>query len=112
MSPTRRLAPFSLREPSLEAISQKLGSLYEAVSVSRDPMFAWVQIANDVTILGEELRRHRLNEAVRRSAKVLMRLLEFVGYYCFVHKESRSATLGNLVAKTLRAPSYSKYLPD
>ena len=105
------LTPFTLREPSLEELGRRLGQLYAHVSLSRDPMFSWVQIINDVTILGEDLRRTRDKEAVQRAGKVLIRLLEFIGYYSYVHTPSkRKPSFADHVATNLRLRSYSQVL--
>ena len=68
--------PFTLNEPSIEEIAKRLAGIYAQVSLSRDPIFSWLEIMNDVTILGEDLRRGRDEEAVDRAATVLARLLE------------------------------------
>src|SRR5574337_512084 len=56
-----RSEPFTLEQTTLEDIAERLGHLYGNVRLSREPMFAWVQIITDVTILGEDLRRERRN---------------------------------------------------
>ncbi len=66
-----KLEAFTLDEPTVDDLAKRLGTLYEKVSLSRDPMFSWVQITNDVTILGEELRRGRDRDAIDRAGKVL-----------------------------------------
>lgn len=105
-----RQEPFSLEQPSIEAIGERLGRLYSGVSLSRDPMFAWVQITNDVTILAEELRRSRDDEATERAANVLWRLLEFIGYYAYVHKPG--PTFAGTVARLLRQASHDDIMPE
>ena len=76
-----------------------------------NPMFAWAQIVNDVTILGEDLRRGREPEAVNQAGDVLTRLLEFIGYYLFVHKIEGKVPFADFVAETLRIPAYVEFLP-
>jgi hypothetical protein len=96
-------------DDSIEDIAERLGNLYAGVSVSREPMFSWLHITNDATILGEELRRHRENEAADRAGKILIRLLEFLGYYLYCHPIGDKNSLADLVARTLRATSFDKY---
>lgn len=104
------IEPIGLANPTLEEIGRRLGKLYGGASLSRDPMFSWVQIANDVTILGEELRRGRSDDAVDRAGKILMRLLEFLGYYLYVHQPLENR-LSDALAISLRARSYDEILP-
>src|SRR5712691_4116144 len=92
-------------DDSMEDVARKLGSLYAEVSVSRDPLFSWLHITNDATILGEELRRNREIEAADRAGKILIRLLEFLGYYLYSHP-GKENELSDLVSKALRAPSF------
>jgi hypothetical protein len=84
------LPPFSFEQTKIEEISRLLGKLYKRVDLSKDPMFGWVQIINDATILGEELRRSRNQDAVERAGKIFMRLFEFIGYYLYEHSDSGS----------------------
>lgn len=107
----KHLEPFALNDTTLEEVGRRLGRLYENVTFSREPMFAWVQIMNDVTIMGEELRRERHKEAVQQAGDILTRMLEFLGYYMFVHKIDGNADFADFVATTLRAPAYSDYAP-
>jgi hypothetical protein len=109
--PVVKLEPFTIHHPSMEELAKRLGTLYQPVSLSRDPMFSWVQMTNDVTILGEELRRDRDQEAIDRAGKVLIRLLEFIGYYLYVY-DGDSSTFAGLVAQILRRKSYVNYLPS
>jgi len=69
-------------------------------------MFAWVQIVNDVTILGEQLRRNRRSEGAARAARVLFRLLEFLGYYLYTKGAQGDDEFADAVAKDLRRESY------
>lgn len=62
-------------DDSIEDMAKRLGDLYADVNISRDPMFSWLHIANDATILGEDLRRYREKEAAERAGKILIRLL-------------------------------------
>lgn len=96
-------------ENTLEDIGVKLGKVYKKVKISQEPMFAWVQIINCVTVLGENLRRGRNKEAVDSSGKLLMRLLEFIGYYLKIHKTTGDSEFSDCVAKILRHRSYTKY---
>lgn len=100
------VTPFRLSD-DLELIAEQLGNLYKKVDIAKDPMFGWVQIINDVTILGEELRRGRHLEAAERTAKALFRLLEFLGYYLCVHPCDKD-DFATWVAHDLRRKSYSR----
>lgn len=62
--------PFTLNETSIEEIAKRLAGIYARVTLSRDPIFCWLEIMNDVTILGEDLRRDRRPEAEDRAATV------------------------------------------
>ncbi len=104
------MQPFTLDAPTIEDIAQDLASLYERVDLSRDPMFSWVQVANDVTILGEDLRRDRRSDAIERAAKVLWRLLEFIGYYTYV-RPIEGDEFADTVARLLRSPSATDFMP-
>lgn len=99
--------PLNLDQP-IEDMAARLGDLYAKVSISRDPMFSWLHITNDATILGEELRRDREVEAAERAGKILIRLLEFLGYYLYCHADGQDE-LSNLVAKIIRAPSFDGF---
>src|SRR6267143_896138 len=99
--------PLKFDQP-LEDMARRLGEMYAGVSISRDPMFSWLHITNDATILGEELRRDRRPEAADRTGKILIRLLEFLGYYLYCHKDGHD-DLSNLVAKMLKAPSFEGF---
>lgn len=94
----------------IEDMAHRLGTLYAGVNLSRDPMFSWLHITNDMTILGEELRRDRKDEAADRACKILIRLLEFLGYYLYCHPGNKGE-LSDLVATTLREPSVEGLLP-
>lgn len=104
--------PFTLKEPSIEEIAKRLAGIYAQVKLSRDPMFSWLEIMNDVTILGEDLRRDRGDEAVDRAATVLARLLEFIGYFTYIHEPGNDNTVHDIVARSLQQTSYSKYIPE
>jgi hypothetical protein len=104
-------APFDLNSSPIEDICQQLAMIYEHVDLSEDPMFRWVQIVNDTTLLGEEVRRDRKKEAIKRTGKILMRLLEFIGYYLYVYQAADDA-FPDLLANTLREPSYKEYFGD
>jgi hypothetical protein len=103
--------PFTLEEPTIEDVAQRLAEIYAPVAFSRHPMFSWLLIMNDVTILGEELRRERRKEAVERASAVLVRLLEFIGYYVSVHPTGQGG-MSDMVAHALRQPSYKDYIPN
>jgi hypothetical protein len=104
---------FTLGEPSIEEVANMLAGIYAGVSLSRDPIFSWLEIMNDVTILGEDLRRERNDEAVDRAATVLARLLEFIGYFTYVHKLPQSLeTSSDFVAWSLQERSYTQYIPE
>jgi len=98
---------------TIEEISLRVAEIYRNVTYARDPMFRWVQIVNDVTILGEEVRRNEVSRALDRAGKVLMRLLDFIGYHLSIHEiaEGRES-FADAVALALRAPSYLDYLDD
>lgn len=103
--------PFTLNEPSIEEIAKRLAGIYAQVTLSRDPIFSWLEIINDVTILGEDLRRDRGDEAVDRAATVLARLLEFIGYFTYIHEPGNDNTVHDIVARSLQQNSYAKYIP-
>lgn len=104
--------PFTLNEPSIEEIAKRLAGIYAQVTLSRDPMFSWLEIMNDVTILGEDLRRDRGDEAVDRAATVLARLLEFIGYFTYLHAPSTDNTVHDIVARSLQQTSYAEYMSE
>src|SRR5574341_1822959 len=109
------IRPFTLEEPSIEEVASRLAQIYAPVSLSRYPMFAWLLIMDDVTILGEDLRRQREDEAIHRASAVLVRLLEFIGYYTYVHDLHDEATprgANDVAARMLRRRSYTRFLPD
>jgi len=93
---------FTVKGDGIDEVAKKVGLLYEHVSVAKDPMFGWVQIVNDVTILGEQLRRNRAEEGADRAAKILFRLLEFLGYYLHTHKIKDDSEFADVVARELR----------
>jgi hypothetical protein len=76
-----------------------------------NPLFSWVQITNDTTILGEELRRERKAEAIDRAGKILLRLLEFIGYYTYVHKPTGN-DFADYLARIFREPSFSDWFKN
>jgi hypothetical protein len=96
-------------DDSIEDMAKRLGDLYAGVNISRDPMFSWLHITNDATILGEDLRRYREKEAAERAGKILIRLLEFLGYYLYCHRGGKG-DLSDLVAAALREGSYEGHL--
>lgn len=100
-------------DSSIDDISKSLGQIYKGVKLAQAPSSRWVQIVNDTTILGEEIRRGRTPEAADRSARILMRLLEFVGYYLYVYEPTfepkKSVRLRDFVAHAFRSSSV-KYL--
>ena len=102
---------FSFEQPSIEEIARRLANIYKGVRLSREPLFAWVQMTNDVTILGEDLRRGKKRDAkaIDRAGNVMWRLLEFIGYYQFAHEANNSA--GDLVKELLIAPSHTDIMP-
>lgn len=79
-------AQLGLDEPDIEKLSRLLAEVYRDVSISRDPVFSWLQIVNDATILGENLRRDQREAAASRAGKILMRLVEFTGYFNYAHE--------------------------
>jgi len=99
---------FELNTP-IEYIAERLASVYRPVTLAQVPMFRWLHIINDTTILAEEVRRNRPKPAAIRAGKILMRLLDFLGYYLHVHKmkapENGALPFPDLVATVLRAPS-------
>ena len=103
---------FGLDSPGIDEVARRLGILYQGVGIAKDPMFAWVQIVNDVTILGEDLRRNRGGEGAARAAKVLFRLLEFLGYYLRIHPITEADEFANVVARELRRRSYRSLFPN
>lgn len=101
---------FDLKTSTIEEISEHIARVYEPVRLAESPMFRWIQILNDVTILGEEVRRDRPHEAVDRAGRVLMRVLHFVGHYLYVYQsDSSNARFGDLVSRALKAESYTTY---
>src|SRR5436309_973366 len=60
---------------------ERLAKVYSGVTATqRHPLYRWTQIANDAAVLSEDIRRHQEDEALNRIAKLLGRLLEFVGF--------------------------------
>lgn len=100
----------------LEAVAESFANVYKIVGLADLPMYRWLQIVNDVTILLEETRRGAVREAeaLERSLKVLMRLLDFIGFYLHVLPEADHANRGfaDFVAQCLRSPSYGIYLDE
>src|SRR5881296_3076489 len=60
-----------------------IATVYSNVRVSDYPMFRWSQFTNDVTILGEYVRRGEENQSRAQVARILGRLLDFVGAYLY-----------------------------
>jgi len=69
-------------ETPLHDACLRLGKVYSEVGATkRLPLYRWTQISNDAAVLAEHVRRrHHENDALERIAKLLARLLEFVGY--------------------------------
>jgi len=107
----KRLEPFTLDKPNIDELAKRLAQLYAGVTLHHSPLFAWVQITNDITILGEDLRRQRKDEAINRAGKALIRLLEFIGYYRYVHVRGRGGS-ADLVARIFKQKSFGDYLPN
>jgi hypothetical protein len=101
---------FLYNKTPIEEVAKKIAGIFSSVSISTYPVFRWLHIVNDATILAEEIRRNRPEKATERAAKILMRLLDFLGHYLYVHKiDENMLIFPNLLAKTLRTPSYSQY---
>ena len=103
---------FSLDTP-LEDVAKRLATIYKNVTFAHLPMFRWLHVLNDATILAEEIRRNRRQESAERAGKILMRLLNFIGYYLYIYKtppgQVASSSLPELIATVLRSKSYSDY---
>ncbi|MGZ6250328.1 MAG: hypothetical protein ACXWMC_11990 [Syntrophales bacterium] len=102
-----------LKYLGLETIAKNFARVYEPVHLADLPIYRWLQIVNDVTILTEETRRgaRRQTKARERALKVLLRLLEFIGFYLHVvpHASGHNRRVSHFVAKYLRKPSYLTY---
>ncbi len=69
-------------ETPLHDACLRLAEVYSGVEATkRYPLYRWTQISNDAAVLAEHVRRrHQEDDALERVAKLLARLLEFVGY--------------------------------
>jgi hypothetical protein len=78
MSHLKLLTP----ETPLHDACLRLAKVYSDVGATkRYPLYRWTQISNDAAVLAEHVRRrHQESDALERIAKLLARLLEFVGY--------------------------------
>ena len=95
-----------IRNNYIEDISKLVAELYEDVTLTKNPMFKWIQIINNVTILGEEVRRRRYPEALEYAGRVFMRLLEFIGHYMYIHENKNTNQSSDLVAGAFQNKSY------
>lgn len=101
---------FKLEATTIEMISKQIAKVYKNVHFATFPMLRWVQIINDTTILGEEVRRNRYSKAVERAGRILMRLLDFIGHYLYIHTpDINNPKFPDLVAHAFRESSYSNY---
>lgn len=98
---------FDLNTTTLEQISKGIAGVYKSTDLAKYPMFRWVQILHDATILGEDIRRNRPEKAIQRSGRVLIRLLDFIGHYLFVHDPQKGhPELPDIVSIALKRRSY------
>lgn len=67
----------------LRDICKGFRMVYEPVGIMTNmPLYRWTQVSNDVADLAEKIRRpHMEDPALQRLAKILARILEFVGRY-------------------------------
>lgn len=96
----------------LETIAKEFAGVYKLVSLAHLPMYRWLQIVNDVTILAEETRHgpRRRQQAKNRAIKVLLRLLDFLGFYLYVARKPQVTNeLTRFVANCLKSSSYPGY---
>jgi hypothetical protein len=104
---------FTLKKTTVDDIARQIAKVYSGVNLGGSPMFRWVQIVNDTTILGEDVRRGRNAKAVERAGRILMRVLSFIGHY--LHHQGTgpvnpaNLSFGDFVSKVLRQPSYTDY---
>src|SRR2546426_4847599 len=103
-----------LDSTSIDELAELVSHIYEGVSLSDDPTFRWLNVFTDVTILGEEIRRgeSRREDAVERAMKVVIRLLDFVGFYLSRDLNKKDDSFSNFFAEILQRPSYLRYFPD
>lgn len=94
-----------LRKMTLEEWSSKVAKIYAGVSLAKSPAFRWSLILNDITIVGEDVRRNRPLDGAKRAAKVLMRIFDFVGYYLYQADETGDS-FPAFFSQHLRRPSY------
>jgi len=98
---------FNLDRTTLEQISKGIAGVYKSTDLAKYPMFRWVQILHDATILGEDIRRNRNDKAIKRAGRVLIRLLDFIGHYLYIHDLRRGHyDLPDIVCAALRRKSY------
>lgn len=97
---------------SLEEMAQQIAKIYKNVNVNKNPMFQWINILNDATILAEEIRRGNQNLGTIRAGKILMRLLEFIGYYRYVYIKSDKNDLADILFDVFNEKSYETYYGD
>lgn len=109
----RRKTQYSLKldKITIEDLSRQIAVIYKNVKLVQSPLYRWIQIINDATILGEDIRRKRSMKAFERAGRILMRLLSFLGHYLYIHPLNTRYydSLGNMVAYALRLKSYQKY---
>lgn len=74
------------KEMRLEECYINIATIFEDVGPSRYPIYRWMNVVDDATQLGEEIRRARFSEARNQLARTFGRLLEFIGYYLRIHK--------------------------
>jgi hypothetical protein len=65
----------------LEDAAKAIAAIYEDVTLADFPIFRWIHVVNDATILGEDIRRNRSSEAIARTGRIVMRLFDYLGYY-------------------------------
>jgi hypothetical protein len=94
---------------SIDEIGERLSTVYSHVGLARFPMYRWLQILNDASILAEEVRRNRRDEATDRAGKTLMRILDFLGYYLKTHKSQKGKSFADFLSRVLRMKSYQDY---
>jgi hypothetical protein len=99
-----------LNDLGLETIAKQFALVYKTVTLADLPMYRWLQIVNDVTILTEETRRgvRRQEQAQARALKVLLRLLDFIGFYLHVLPDTVPPN-AKFIAECLQSPSYKGF---
>lgn len=99
------------KDTELEYCCEKLARIYQNIEPSKFPIYRWMHVVNDATILGEEIRRSRYDEALKRLSTTLGRFLEFIGHFLYVHriqynpKKDIMFNLSDLLALCFRRPS-------